>query len=67
MGSPVSFVTARVYEKYVKPFDNKMLPVNSKLRNISDRPIEVAGKIRANLKLEKLKSNEFRNGFARIK
>jgi len=58
-GSPVSFVTARVYEKYVKPTDNKMLPVNSKLRNLSDRPIDIAGKIRANLKLEKLNDNEF--------
>lgn len=40
-GSPVSFTKLNIFERYIGPSNLKLIPIESKLRNLNDNLLEV--------------------------
>ncbi|XP_029169193.1 uncharacterized protein LOC114939131 [Nylanderia fulva] len=58
-GSPVSFVKASAYKKYIDPSGSEIASVETNLRNLSNEKLQILGIISLKLKIEKLNSKEF--------
>ncbi|XP_067216895.1 uncharacterized protein [Linepithema humile] len=58
-GSPVSFVNRRVFIKYIMPKNQKILPSDRKLINLSTKPLKVEGIVPTRVTIKDIENKSF--------